>query len=561
MSDQHPKYTFDDPTPEFDMPESLEAEELPSELIPFHKVPFALLFTPGKYMLRNGIHMPDSLLVMVIWISGMSMIIDRFVSSGVMSRKLPWIPTTWLELIMAAVIIGFIRGYVVYWLGGWWFRPRLGFCDVKDQDHSIAGRVYMIPGIIKHLCVVISALVGMLLFPDFAQYRSGDSWFMVIAGVITLIALFWSSFTLYFSVRAVYPVKRLWALVWFLILPLLLRSLALVGFIAAMAFQMFNPAPNLDNPEVHSGESFRFEYPSNWLVTADDEFPGPEFWVQCEPMLADAYFEASISYTQSDRDEIANYLSSLETDLGMELISTQAEITKLGRYDCRGSESLMLLDGSEYVVQVMEAEIGEGIIVLARTLSEKSVWSTLEPGFEHVLKTLRVSDLNTLPPRLDSTYTVETEHVRFEIPINWWRSLSQADDYTNEDGTISKGSIKIETQSPGFGSFTVLIYSSDLGKRAELGVTIEEFASSGRLNDEVDFYQWLGLEGFGIAGGFSYNDGTTGSIKALVSELADGRILEVRRVVADSVQELQSPGFNLIESTFKLLVEPAEVDP
>tara|TARA_R110000744_G_scaffold154279_1_gene268974 strand:+ start:116 stop:1801 length:1686 start_codon:yes stop_codon:yes gene_type:complete len=561
MSDLHPKYTFDDPAPEYETMESNEIEELAHDVIPFYKVPFALLFTPSKYMLRNGVHMSDTLLVMVIWISGMSMIIDRFENSGVLSRKLPWVPTTWLELAMAAIIIGFIRGYVVYWLGGWWFRTRLGFCDVKDQDHSIAGRVYMIPGIIKHLCVVISALIGMLLFPDYAQYRASDSWFMVIAGMVTLIALFWSSFTLYFSVRAVYPAKRIWALVWFLILPILLRSVVLIGFVVAIAIQMFSPSPGLDNPEIYSGESFRFEYPSNWETTIDEVVPGPEMWIQCEPIFEDAYFEASIIYTHPETDEIDTYLTSLETEVGMELISTQSEIMKLGRYDCRGFESIMSLDGSEYVVQVMEAQIGEGIVLLARILSERTIWNTLEPGFDHILKTLRVTDLNALPPKLDSTFTVREEHVQFEIPSNWWRSIRQNDDTTSDDGSIQRGAVNIKANPPGYGQFDIFIYSSEIGLEAELTDTIAWATSGNGLENEQELSQWLGLQGSGVTGDFTYSDGAQGVLKVLISELGDGRLIEVRKLVPQSVNDLHAPGFNLIESTFKLLVEPAEVDP
>ena len=72
---------------------------------------------------------------------------------------------------------------------------------------------------------------------------------------------------------------------------------------------------------------------------------------------------------------------------------------------------------------------------------------------------------------------------------------------------------------------------------------------------------WLGLTGIGVQGQLRESLAGFQQFKVLYVPLADDRLLVIRKNQAQSSAELTEPGFELIESSFKLLVETAPVKP
>jgi hypothetical protein len=527
--------------------------EAHSERIPLHKVPFAFFFQPGKYMLRNGIHASQLIVTLVIWISGMSMVIDRLEQSAAFGRPIVWMPESWGQLAAAAMIIGILRGLVVYGIGGWWYRVRLGFCGVKDAEWSTTGRVYMLSGTAKHLGLLVFTVIGAMSFPTFKSYASNEDGIMIfVALVVQMTLVFWSSFTLYFGSRAVFPIERVWSLVWFLILPIILRLFGLATILVLVFMQSMSPEPMLDNPDQHTSDSFSFEYPSNWFTTLGTEIPGPETWIQVEPDFADAVFEIDIEYVGADEDKVAQYFQSMTENSGMEFSESTNELTTFGPYSGHGSRRTGTLDGSKYIVEVFQTPINDFVAVIFLTIVERSIADDIQPGFDHVLKTAKITDPYTLTPNLDRTYTAMQDELQFDIPSNWWLTNTRGDETTAEDGTVFPPSVTMEAQTPGYGVFRIYIYNSDLTPRSELAVTINSYSGSDQLIEEQPIDQLMGVSGYGAAGKYISDLDMEWNITILIAQLTDGRLIEFQSAYPTDHAEHYTPGYDHIAQTLKI---------
>ncbi|MGJ8637257.1 MAG: hypothetical protein ACSHX5_10465 [Phycisphaerales bacterium] len=555
------QYRFDDERPEYSDPSSSVDHELAADPIPLLKVPYAFFFRPGEYMTRNGIYASQFVLAIVIWITGISLVFSRLENNSVLGRALPEIFDSWSAVLFLALFSGTLRGLIVYGLGTWWYRVRLGFCGYKQSEFSTAGRVYMLSGTAKHLVTILSMAIAMVQFETFKEYLiNEDGVIFYITGAISLIAIFWSSFTLYFGSRAVFPLERMWAMVWLLILPLLLRVFGLAALMVGILLLSINPTPSLDNPSTHVNTSFQFEYPSNWIVEYDQEVPGPPTWFKVEPALADAFLQVAIYDLDDSVDQLQVTLDSLiESD--MRVVSEGKQRTTIPGLEGRGREYTIKFEGSDYHLTLFVSPIGEYSEIVTMIMSTEDIWDEIKPGFWHTLKTLAVTDPIDMLPDLQRTYTVETEGVQFDIPSNWWVQTQSEPATTNDDGTTNMPYSYAMIQTPGLGYFQLNIYESGLSPRAELGVSLENYTDTGRLESEQPMDQFFGFDGFGISGISPSTDGLTWRTQIHISTLPDDRLLELRSVYPTQYAEQYESGFELIESTFKLLVEPAEVDP
>jgi len=72
---------------------------------------------------------------------------------------------------------------------------------------------------------------------------------------------------------------------------------------------------------------------------------------------------------------------------------------------------------------------------------------------------------------------------------------------------------------------------------------------------------WLGFEGSGAKGTIWQPLTGVHDFWAIFVPLKDGRVLGIKKYQAQSSAELTDPGFELIESTFKLLVDPEPIAP
>jgi len=516
-------------------------------------LPWAFFFKPGSFMRSFAVHMSGGLLFLIIWMVGSSLVSSSFEERLSLGKQFFWFPESWAEFWIAAVLAGFIRGVIVFGVGTWWYSVRLSMCNVTDQDWSVKGRVYMSARIMKHIMSLLIFGFASLKYESLNGYVQDSSAVeaLSIAGLLIVLEI-WSSFTLYFGTRAVFPVKKIWAIVWFLVLPIILRLIGLAIIVGVFLFSGYAAEPATDQPSRYRGESFTFNYPSNWFINNDEEVPGPESWVEIEPIAGDAYFELAVRNIDTDEDLIEDTRSVYENDVGLVFEKNPKQLSMQAGFEGRGFEYQVELEGSEFLMRLFECQIEGNTHLLVIALVDVRSWEVLKPGYQQVISSLQVTKPSEIITNIESTYTVRKDVVEYEIPQNWWLDIYEEEDSTNEDGSISKGDISIIVQTPGWGYFRVILYESSLSPRAELGLTIDSYSDDSRLIDEQPLEEWLGLTGFGAQGQVSYDDGTLGEAKFIISELPDGRLIEVREVVPTEVVDFYSSGFELIKSTFKV---------
>lgn len=524
-------------------------------------LPFAFFFRPSRFMRSFAVHMSGGLLFTILWMIGASLVLMKFENKISFGTGISWFPESWGELAVFAVGAGLLRGGFLYGLGGWWYRLRLNMCGVDNASWNMTGRVYISAGVFKHLVYLTAVVLGATQHDSYIEYVQNQPAIqaMVVGGVVVVFEV-WSSFTLYFGTRAVFPVKKLWAMVWFLVLPILLRLGALAILLGVILFSGVAAEPELNQPTNFVGETFRFQYPSNWYISKDEHVPSPESWFQAEPFIGDAFFEFEIMNTNEGEDIVESAVENYVQNAGMSVDENPKALLSQGRFEGHGYEYQAQLEGDQYLFRLFDVEIEPTAHLLITVIVAEDSWEKLEPGYAHILKTLAITKPSELEPDLASTYRIRHDPVEFDIPGNWWGDVYQGEDQENEDGSVHSGMLSILAEPPGAGYFRVMVYESSLNPRAELGITIADYTDDSRLIDEEPIEEWLGLEGIGVTGKVAYEGHGYANARFIISKLPDGRLIEVRRVIPDEVSEIYAPGFDHIESTFHLRVDPSSLD-
>lgn len=543
------------------MPDAFEQER---GSVPWYMLPIAFFVMPGRFMRSFGVHISTGTLFLVLWVTGIASMLNSLENNTLFGSSSPLVVGTWASLWGVAVFGGILRGLGIYWLGGLWYRLRLKMCGLKHATWKTTGRVYMLSGIAKQLGLIVAMIVATFTFADFDAYiQDEDSSLFMTFGVLAIIMVLQilSSITLYGGSVATFQIKKGWALLWLLILPIMVRVIALIGLGVVTMLGTFMPQPQLSTPSTYSGDLIRMEYPSNWITYEDETNPGPQFWVQSTPLIGDAIIEIEGVYRGESLELFSQaedgWLDRVDYELGE--IRTEGDI----RYEgvlCTHRERVVTLSGTNYIMKMLHWELSDRSGVRVSMIAPNASWETAEKGFRHVVRTLKVQDPITLEPDLENTYTARLEGVQFEMPGNWWVEREIYDDRTDEDGRVIKGTRLLEAEAPGNAAFRTYVYESGLGPRTELANAIEGYAVDGRLEDEQTFGEWNGLDGFG-AHGYATLGGLYYHITVFVTQIEDGRLLDVRILNAVEHETIHAPGLKLIEESFELRMPEPESEP
>jgi len=543
---------------------SQEAIEEDRGSLPTLLLPVAFFFMPGRFMRSYGVHMHTGTLFMVIWITGIASLISSLENRSLTGGSSVLAVDTWAFLWGLGIVGGILRGLVVHGLGGLWYRLRLKMCGQQSAEWKLTGRVYMVSGIAKQLAYILNIAYATTVFASFEAYVQDDGSDLVWTFgylAIAMILQISSSITLFCGSVAVFQLKKVWAVVWLLVLPILLRVVATSAIFAVSWIGTFTPRPQITTPSQYEGSMIEMEYPRNWMIYEDETNPGPQFWVQSVPLIGDAIIEIELVY-QGESLEMFSYaeegwLDRVDYELGE--IREEGDTRYAGKL-CSYRDRTVTLSGTNYVMKLLHWELSDRSGVLVSMIAPSSAWDTAEIGFEHIVQTLKVQDPITTPPDLKQTYTARLEEIQFVMPGNWWLDRELYDDTTHEDGTVSKGTRYLEAESSGNAVFRTYLYESGLGPRSELANSIEGYTQDGRLENEQTFGDWNGMSGFGAHGHATLGD-IYYHITVFVTELDDGRILEIRELIAADQESIHSSGIKLIEDTFELRMPEPESEP
>ncbi|GEM_PF-3141893 len=528
--------------------------------LPFYLLPLAFFFQPTRFMRSWGAHIADPTMFAIIWITGASSAAGFFENNVTLAKRFAWVPKSWLEFFIAITIVGLLRGMVIYALGTLWFRARLHLSGSRNHEWRDASRAYMIPGIAKHTFGLLYLISAALRYDSFTTYTQSGGF---IEGLLVLVTIFilqiWSSVTLTAAVFALFQVKRAPALVWFLILPVLLRLLGFAALAIGLTLLSMNPGaaqtPLLDQPSSHTNETFTFEYPLNWSVETEQPNPGPITWASVDPFIADAFIEFGIYHAPNASDTVYTIHDDL-TQRGFEQTEEPRSINKLFNAQGFGLAYAANYESNTYTIKLLATPLDEYACVYYKIIAHQDAYDKIEPGFEHIVRTLRTTDPAELTPNTRNPYTIDTDDVTLQMPSNWWYIPEHYPEITDDDGTRYPASTTLTIETPGWGRFIIYIYESDLTPEEELALTIESYTDQPTLESQQPLTQWLGLNGTGAQGTFHYDDVGPGTLKALIVPIDNHRFAEFRLELPNAFTTQHAPGFQLIESTLKLKHTP-----
>ena len=143
-----------------------------------------------------------------------------------------WLLSSWINYWIIVVAAGLVGAWLLWYVGGWWYKLRLEWSGATKPSASLARRVYTMQDLVVSGPIVLITLLQTALFPNFGSaWEAEEIW-----SSSPVIFMFWSCWTSYAAVTTAFQVSITRARVWFLILPMVtyIFSLGLVGIIFFM---------------------------------------------------------------------------------------------------------------------------------------------------------------------------------------------------------------------------------------------------------------------------------------------------------------------------------------
>ncbi len=202
-----------------------------------------LYFNPLRFFSDTVALGYKPLLPFVVWVVGMSDVIDRIDSELLKQdvsqrRSLTEVYGTltgsWLWYWGAVALLGILGGLAAYYIGSWWYNKRLHMCGSTEHKKGSADLVYIYTSFIFCLPIVLYTLMQTFFYPDYATAYNADD-MLSFVGILLLIFPFWAVVNSYRTVAEFFAVDRKKAKLWFLILPIAIYVIAFGVFATILA--------------------------------------------------------------------------------------------------------------------------------------------------------------------------------------------------------------------------------------------------------------------------------------------------------------------------------------
>lgn len=136
---------------------------------------------------------------------------------------------SWIMFWPTVIILGIFSSLGIWYLQGWWYNTRLNWCSNTHIDGNHGRAVFIFNKMIYVVPFLIITIIEMFLYSNHYEAFNSESAYSTLTALIPLILLIVSTVNSYKSVTHVFNLKRLHAKIWFLILPLMLYGVALIG--------------------------------------------------------------------------------------------------------------------------------------------------------------------------------------------------------------------------------------------------------------------------------------------------------------------------------------------
>jgi hypothetical protein len=208
-------------------------------LAPRHLVD--LFLHPGRFFL-SGLHLghlPSVLLVGLV--CGMASTLDRIERTMIrvdLGAARPGadalggaILESWLPLWTLVTLVGAISGLVLWFVGGWWYRVRLGWAGARNPDPGRARHVYIYASFVYAAPMILLLAVQTTLFANYVEAWNAESLWITAF----LVLPFWSVLVSYRGARTLFDLDPGRARLWFAALPAAVYLVAMGAVATAYA--------------------------------------------------------------------------------------------------------------------------------------------------------------------------------------------------------------------------------------------------------------------------------------------------------------------------------------
>lgn len=316
------------------------------------------------------------------------------------------------------------------------------------------------------------------------------------------------------------------------------------------------PKSNTGQTVSQSDERFVFDLPSGWSVlssTVQDEHTTDQIEIQSKNA------QSSILIRVLHRDGIDPNEHDLALIQGMgytvvkKTVHEDAGVSTLYGY---GEEYELKKEGKSYhmfhLVRGLDTDYG----ILIRILSSNRSQRASRAAAQQVADSLVIRSIDTVAAETDASKEVRRDWFTHQSPSNWVEEVKAHKQYDYvEQRAFGETYIR----------FTIYDRPANVGPKKELAAVLENGMHKDSMIAHSEMNSWLGFTGLGAKGTIWRPLHGTHDFWVLFVPLKDGRTLGIKKYQAQSSADLTNPGFELIESTFKLLVEPASssepVDP
>ncbi len=292
-----------------------------------------------------------------------------------------FIPNNWAAHWGMIGLVGAFGSAWIYAIGGWWYRRRIMFCGVADPDPVVARRMYMSASLLYALPLLIVTIGETIAYatPNDA-YLYSSAWLAPpIIGCI-----FWSVWSSFIGIRAVFDGVRWMVVLWFGVLPTVWYATCLGGaFAAGIVLALAGPGapPDLINTQRHSSSNLSFEYPGNWFFDQDDP----------STVYVEAWQNAwvEVMWYQSERTVQEEMRASIDSaTIRIDFARVSSEFEHWGDYDGEGRVVIGSLEGFSMTVRIFVGETPSGAMLEVWEWSDDQDSSMVDNGFELIRATL-----------------------------------------------------------------------------------------------------------------------------------------------------------------------------
>ena len=134
---------------------------------------------------------------------------------------------SWLAYWAWIMGLGLFAAITFWYIGGWWYRLRLGFSGVVDPDPRTARLVMTYSSLCVALPIFAALVMYTLVFPSYGAFWSAERG--IVSDVLVMFPV-WAISVSYLGVSATFEASVWKSRVWFLFLPVLLFMAGIGAF-------------------------------------------------------------------------------------------------------------------------------------------------------------------------------------------------------------------------------------------------------------------------------------------------------------------------------------------